>query len=420
MTAMTTLLTSCGNLPEQSRDGTEVQKAIETTDNETTSTDDTASNDTMTADETDNNEITSPGFPNEYKAVIDGIEFDLQLEVPADLDYAKLKRSTAVAQESIRDITVEVLASGKEVAEILSEQEFTHADGRKENMYVVEHTDGSRLFATGNLSYDTLLYSEINLAFNLDGHGTPTSQCFSKEAAFPFMQPDAAFEEVMKTLVRLGYEIPEYSYYYYAVDHQTLNQQDVPQDGVAYLKKQENPDYDGPLTMEYSEAHDVYYFLMFQLHNGIPVYFGSSVFPEQEEDLHPIQAMYSKNGIEHLKLGMLADVLLFQDSDEVVVLKDFEDIAVTVAAKYGSLSADYKVVGAKLYQIPVRNPKGEYDIKIGWQIELEEKDGGNTRARFMLVDAETSEEIIQPERPSSMPPPEDSPEDSSTDSSTDG
>ena len=50
---------------------------------------------------------------------------------------------------------------------------------------------------------------------------------------------------------------------------------------------------------------DCYFYTAVQLQEGLPIYFGSQDFPEDEEGNRPIHALCSANGIERLDVSRL-------------------------------------------------------------------------------------------------------------------
>ena len=76
---------------------------------------------------------------------------------------------------------------------------------------------------------------------------------------------------------------------------------------------------------------DCYFYTAVQLQEGLPIYFGSQDFPEDEEGNRPIHALCSANGIERLDVSRLYS---FSEPGEAVSLLDLDTIVQTVSKKY--------------------------------------------------------------------------------------
>ncbi|MFP3155226.1 hypothetical protein LQZ18_12540 [Lachnospiraceae bacterium ZAX-1] len=326
-------------------------------------------------------------FPREYKNVIKNVTFDTVLVIPENLEQSQLKKSTAIVQMPDATKAIELFASGKKVLES-DKNKGTGDNGTTYDTLYNTYEDGSAIYVDTNFGYSTPFEDKIRTVFRLDGELEPTESQFSKDKNFAFLNAEQAFFKIRESMNHIGYELSDCSYDYYALEHQVLEKQTLQKD-----------DFKETETSKWNDQDDSYYFFGEQMHQGIPVYYGMRDFPQDDENQRPIQAIYSANGIEMLRLNAL---YRFQTGEEAVSLSDFETIATNVANKYGNLltSAAYQVKRAKLYQIPVKSATGEYEVKIGWFLEIEESGFDkemNTDYVFTLytfVDAQTGEEII--------------------------
>ena len=143
---------------------------------------------------------------------------------------------------------------------------------------------------------------------------------------------------------------------------------------------------------------DCYFYTAVQLQEGLPIYFGSQDFPEDEEGNRPIHALCSANGIERLDVSRLYS---FSEPGEAVSLLDLDTIVQTVSKKYGDIvGSSYTVKRAELYKMPVKTADSTYDVKIVWLFEVQEagKDSDTGEAyeytQYMFVDATDGTEVF--------------------------
>ena len=143
---------------------------------------------------------------------------------------------------------------------------------------------------------------------------------------------------------------------------------------------------------------DCYFYTAVQLQEGLPIYFGSQDFPEDEEGNRPIQVLYSANGIERLEISRLYS---FSEAGESVKLLDIDTIVKTVSKKYGDIvGPSYTVKRAELYKMPVKSADSTYDVKIVWLFEVQEtgtdSDTGEeyVYTQYMFVDATDGTEVF--------------------------
>jgi len=355
------LFSACGTSTEQSKGEDVVQTSNEQIDEKT-------------------NEQTN--FPNEYKNEMNGVIFDVVLEIPENLDFSQLKKSTASAQRPDMNKVIEAFVTEQEISEEFKDKGIG-PNGEQFDTHYLIFKDGGSLYVANSFSYATPLFGKIQTAFRRD-----TADNFTKNEELSFGSSNQAFETIKVQLNGVGYELQELRYDFYALDAHTLSQQEMQED--IFQKGEQKTEWNG--------NEDAYYFFAEQIYQGLPVFFGSKDFPQDDENYRPIEALYSQKGIEYLSAAPA--LYRFHSQNGTVVLADFEIIAQSVAQKYGSLltNESYGVHRAKLCQIPVQNQSGGYDVKIGWLIEMTvsgvEEGQACTFPLYTFVDAENGLEII--------------------------
>lgn len=323
-------------------------------------------------------------FPETYQKEINGVTFDMAVCAPADLDFDGLFRSTVTKQNPDNEKTISALAADKTI----KEERYDTGSGEDGafDIYDYEFDDDAGLYIDTNLTYYTDFSVSVHRAFkvwqNADQYTTQT---------FDFQTPENAFADIVNTLNESGYEIGDTDYLYYSLDAETLAQEEVV------------TDKDGEVIegagREWTGEDDCYAFFASQVYEGLPVYFGYQEFPEDSAENRVIQALYSARGIEDLRA---TKIYSFTPSQEKIQLKEFDAIAQTVADKYGNILSGehYKVTRAKLYQVPVKDVSGSYELKVAWLFEIHAQGTDSATGesydftQINFIDAETGEEIF--------------------------
>ncbi len=321
-------------------------------------------------------------IPEQFNETINGVNFALKPEIPENLDLAGIKRSTAEKQVPDLEQVISITAENRTV-EKESKDKTEGENGVIYDSYYAKYSDGSMVSANTTLTYATPFFEKIHNAFRLEEAGK-----YSK-SELAFQSPENCFQEIQKSLNQFGYESDGFHYDYYALDYQTMQQEEVQLDKSGEVLGTKS---------EWSADDDCYYFYMEQIQEGIPVFYGEQDFPADSLENRPIQAVYSGDGLERLDVYKLYQ---FHTEDERVSLKDFGDIAQKVADKYGNIltGAEYTVKRAKLYQMPVKAADGTYEVKVIWFFETSEKGVDSETGEnfeysvYTCIDAETGEEV---------------------------
>ncbi len=320
-------------------------------------------------------------LPETMKKEINGVEFDLELEVPEALDLNGIKRSTATRQAPKMDAVAGRIEESKTLVE---ERGTPEGEGSDSNSYYAMYEDNSMVSLNTTMTYSTPFFEKIHNSFREEN----TDKYTEEKAAFG--TPEECFEKLMGEMAQFGYPLEDCDYAYYTLDYATMEQEEVITDKSGEAAVSDSA---------WSEQDDCYYFFAEQVHDGIPVYFGEQNFPQDTLENRPLQAVYSSAGLQRLDAGRLYQ---FTSTGEQARLADFEEIAGRIADKYGNIltGASYKAVRAKLYQMPVDTGSGAYEVKLVWLFEVIEsgkdsetgEDFANTL--YTCIDAETGEEVV--------------------------
>lgn len=326
-------------------------------------------------------------FPETYNEEINGVSFQTTVELPENFDQSKLYVSTAKRQTPDIEKAKETLAADKTTE---SEESGTgEGDSGSFSTYYGKYTDGSSLSVGAETVFSTSLFSDISNAFDTYSADDGTS-AYAENGSLSFGTGGDCFTKVLDIINHLGYSAGDCDYISYALDAETMSQQET-----ILSKSGEIVESGG---RDWSSEDDSYYFFIEQLYEGLPVYYGEQDFPEDSPSNRPVLAVYNADGPVYLYIMKLYS---FTETQEKVKLLEFGDIAEKVAGKYGEIltSASYNVTRAKLYQMPVKDASGNYDVKPVWLFEVHESGTDSETGEvfentlYTLIDASTGEEV---------------------------
>ncbi len=332
-------------------------------------------------------QIQKQDFPERFSKTVNGVVFDVDLQVAENVDLGNLHQMTATVQQPDVEKAKEVFAKGKAV---VKEQNDTGSgeDGMEYPCYSASYNDKAFLNISTNLTYSTPLFEKVSGAFRL--FSNYNAQCYSKDRIQKLGDPKKIFENVLKNIRDVGYQLEDAACDYYALDHETMAKEFRMLDKTGETLSTEG--------ISWGAEDDCYYYTMIQQQEGLPVYFGSQDFPEDEESNRAIHVLYSANGIERLEVLRL---YAFSKPKDAVNLLDFDTIVQTVAKKYGDIMGpSYTVKRAQLYKMPVKSADSTYDVKIAWLFEVQESgtdsDTGEAYeyTQYMFVDAADGTEVL--------------------------
>lgn len=327
-------------------------------------------------------------FPENYIMNINDVEFDVDVDIPKDIDFDRLSKSVATLQTPDKDGALNFLVAHKNICEERNDTGI----GENGNIFPTSYCsfdDGSALMIDNTLVYTTPFFESIHNAFRIEKTSEYNADQYTKQS-FGFANPENAFKNIVDQINGAGYEVKDFDYTYYSLDAETLKREEVQRS-----KSGEELDNVG---REWTSEDNCYYFFVEQKYDGIPVYYGDQDFPEDSVENRPIQVLYSSRGIERLDI---TKIYSFTPSEEKIQLKEFDTVAECVANKYGNIltGANYNVTRARLYQMPIKDISGDYEVKIVWLFEVHEtgidsETGENfENIIFTFIDAETGEEV---------------------------
>ena len=364
-------LTCAGCAKEQPEPVTEMDNEIRTEETEQTE-----------------NAVSGQVFPERFEETIDGVCFDMDVRISKEADMENLHRTSATLQRPDIEKAKAVFAAGRTVVE---EQNDTGSgeDGIEYPCYRADYDDDTFLYISSNLTYShTPVFEKINGAFRLYSHNN--TERYAKDTVLEAGDPQMQFENVLKSIRDAGYQLEDVTYDYFALDHETMAEEFMLLDKTGETVSTEG--------ISWGVEDDCYFYTAVQLQEGLPIYFGSQDFPEDEEGNRPIHALCSANGIERLDVSRLYS---FSEPGEAVSLLDLDTIVQTVSKKYGDIvGPSYTVKRAELYKMPVKTADSTYDVKIVWLFEVQEagKDSDTGEAyeytQYMFVDATDGTEVF--------------------------
>ena len=208
---------------------------------------------------------------------------------------------------------------------------------------------------------------------------------YSKGQVF-FASREEAIEAVKQELAEIGFSEFEFQLEAYPATHKTIKKIEA----EIYTN-----DEDQSLKKDtWTPEDDVYVVYGFQTKGSLPIFHQwMTVFRAMAYDNidnAPVVSIYSSRGIEFL---MVQPIYNLEDTGELLTLKDFEEIAGIVEAKFENIlnESTYEVTRAKLFQMVRLNENQEYVAEPIWYFEVIE-DG--TSKSITLVDAVTGKEIV--------------------------
>ena len=201
-----------------------------------------------------------------------------------------------------------------------------------------------------------------------------------------FANEEEAIRAVRQELDETGFSEFEFQFVAYPASHEVMQKVEA----EVYADEQGESQKKGAWTQE----DDSYVVYGFQTQDGMPIFHQwMTVFRVMAYDNvsnAPVQAIYSDKGIEFL---MAQPVYYLEKTEETFTLKEFEEIAGIVEAKFENIlnESTYEVTRAKLFQMVRLNEKQEYAAEPIWYFEVAE-DGASKSVT--LVEAVTGKEIV--------------------------
>lgn len=327
-------------------------------------------------------------FPDEYINERNGVTFETNIEVPEKLDFSKIKTGTAKLQYPKSEQAISAIAADAAIAR----QDISSIEWKGKTIDVSYYTfeDGTTLNLDTALTYTTPFFYNVLNAFRVEKTDSFNADNYSQENNFDYVSSEEAFQHILDIINRCGYELEETNYEYYALDAETMQQQEIAANKLGDNSLGE--------PREWNKEDDSYYFFAEQMYEGLPIYYGNQMFPDDGVTNRPVQAVYSSRGLERLYVN---NVYRITESGETVSLLDFDKLAEKVSDKYGNLltSATYYVNRAKLYHMPVAASEESYELRPVWLFEIHEKGTDSETGSeyettvYTFLDAQTGEEV---------------------------
>ena len=308
------------------------------------------------------------------------VKFDCKVETPDSFTGDNVHKYLVSGECTGDDKSIlSRYVEGKEISEQFEEEahngipKATHynmADGA-----VINIGGGGFNFGSGNFAY----YSG-GRALDSD-----YQEEYSK-GQVSFASEEEAIKAVEQELAETGFSEFEFQFVVYPANHEIMKKIEA----EIYTSEEDQSQKKEAWTQE----DDAYVVYGFQAQDNIPIFhrwmtvFRSMAY--DNVDNASVQAVYSSRGIEFL---MAWPIYYLEDTGEALTLKEFEEIAGTVEAKFENIlnESTYEVTRAKLFQMVRLNENQEYAAEPIWYFEVVE-DG--ISKSVTLVDAVTGKEIV--------------------------
>lgn len=327
-------------------------------------------------------------FPDKYTNEQNGVTFETVIDVPENLDYSKIKTGAAKLQYPVPEQAMSELAADATIVQ----QDVSSVEWQGKNIDINYYTfeDGSFLNLDTGLTYAKPYSDNVMSAFRVEKTEAFNADNYSQERNFDYMSSEDAFKCILDIVNKCGYELKETNYEYYALDAETMQQQEIVEN------KLDNNSSGEPRA--WSKEDDCYYFFTEQMYEGLPIYYGNHTFPDDGVTNKPVQAIYSSRGLESLRVNKVYSIT---EGGGSVSLLGFDELAGKIADKYGNLltSSSYYVNRAKLYYMPVEASTEDYELRPVWLFEVHEKSTDSETGSeyeitlYTFLDAQTGEEV---------------------------
>lgn len=317
-------------------------------------------------------------FPTTYSKEVENVIFNTEVKVNEEVNSIGLYKTTAFPQKLDSDKAFDVLFDGIEVADSL---EIDKELGRE--VQYIGKDDESLYMVKNHLNFSKDLFQYVIHSFHLEGEDYNADQYLTGEE-FSFMGIDDAYYNIVKVISEFGMDISG-EYHCYSLEHKKMEENEFAMDAVGKEDKKSYKD-------QWTEEDDSYFFTIHQIQQGCIVQYPiAGIFQEICDANAPVQVLYTKDGIVRLDIY---EIFTFEQSDEVLDLRSFEEIADFIADKYNMILSDnkYEVFKAELFWKPVESEDQIYEMIPVWEISIMEK--SSEKIMKMYVNALTAEEIL--------------------------
>lgn len=315
-------------------------------------------------------------FPATFEKEVENVIFNTELSVNDEVMKNGLYKTTALPQKMNSKKAYDILFEGievKETIEMVPGKEMQYLGINGENLYMVKDY----------VTFSTDFSGYVLHTFKLEGEDYNADQYLTGEE-FSFMSIEEAYENLVKTVSGFGMDISG-NYNCYSLDYIKMEENEY---AINYKGKEDTDSY----KESWTEDDNCYFFAVHQLLQGCIVQFPiAEVFREVCDANAPVQALYTKYGLERLDIY---ELFTFKQSKEPLLLKDFEEIADMIANKYNMILSDskYEITEAELFWRPMETENEVYEMIPAWEVTILEV--STERTLHMYVNAVTAEEIL--------------------------
>lgn len=331
-------------------------------------------------DQRENTEVTliSYNFPDTYSMEVENVIFNMKVTVNDEVLDNGLYKTTAFSQKIDGDKAYNILFNG---VEIKDSTEVETEYGKQ--IHYIGTNDEIFHMTKDSVSMSNSLYRHIINTFSMEGSDYNADEYLTGKE-FAFMSIVNAYQDVVDTASEFGMDVSG-SYNCYSLDYEKMKENEY---AIDHKGKEDISSYKDNWT----EEDNCYFFAIHQmLQDCIVQYPIADVFKEVCDANAPVQALYTKNGLEMLSVR---NIFTFKQTKEPLLLKDFEEIADAIANKYNMILADskYEVTEAELFWRPMESGEESFEMIPAWEITVLEVSSGRTL--HMYVNAVTAEEIL--------------------------
>ncbi|EOS45891.1 hypothetical protein V1226_10905 [Lachnospiraceae bacterium JLR.KK009] len=308
------------------------------------------------------------------------VKFDCKVETPDSFrkDNICRFRVSGICNGDTQSILLKYV-EGKEITEKIEEK----AQNGVQDMAYCIMADGTVI----NIDESGYYFSSKNGTYYHNARAMDADyQEEYRKGHVSFASGEDAIRAVRQELDEIGFSEFEFQLVAYPASHEVMQK----------VEAEVYADEAGPSQKKgtWTQKDDVYVVYGFQTQDTIPIFhrwmtvFRSMAY--DNVDNASVQAVYSSRGIEFL---MAQPIYYLEDTGETLTLKEFEEIAGIVEAKFENIlnESTYVVNRAKLFQMVRLNENQEYAAEPIWYFEVTE-DG--ISKSVTLVDAVTGKEIF--------------------------
>lgn len=327
-------------------------------------------------------EQTENGFPEKYEKTSDSgkVKFNCNLEISENM---KERSIGMVIVEGLyccnKEKAWSMFGEGKEVIE---KPEIPVDEGRAPYDYYL-FADGESLGI-----YEGVSYGSSNSKYYMSiGVHDPNNQATLEEGEVSFKSGEECITEIKNSIEELGYHSEDFIFGFYPLNFQIMKNLEEEYIQEAYLEEEKRKE-------SWNQEDDAYFIYAYQKNEGIPIFHElmsiARIMAYDTPDNAPIQAVYSTRGIEFLNIDSVYE---FNNGEEQVSLKPFEDIVTAVETRFDNIlnDATYEVTRAKFYERVYLNEAQKYEAEPIWYFEVIEN---NTSKSVTLINAATGKEIF--------------------------